>query len=98
MPIQVRQDLTVGDGPGDGRAVFVHHHRRYPHNVGARSCCIGRLDGVTGGAGYPFFLKWALFGHALGEIAGKQGDGVVATLAVAGELNALHVDEEIDIL
>src|ERR1700730_7401885 len=46
----------------------------------------------------PFFLEWAFFGHSLGEIAGKQGNGVVAALAMAGELHAFHVDEQVDVL
>jgi hypothetical protein len=38
------------------------------------------------------------FGHALGEVAGEQGYGVVAALAVAGELDSLRINKQVDVL
>ena len=53
---------------------------------------------VADGAGDAFILEGALFGHALGEVAGEERDGIVAAFAVARELHALLGDEHVDVL
>jgi hypothetical protein len=97
MAVEVGEDFGVGDGAGDGRAGFIDQNGGDAHDVAAGAGWVGGDDGVAGGAGDAFLLKGALFGHALGEVAGEQGDGIVAALAVAGELDALFVDEGVDV-
>ena len=97
VAVEVSEDFGVGDGAGDGLIVFVDQDGGRAHDVAAGADGGDLLDGVAGGAGDAFVLKGALFGHALGEIAGEQGDGVVAALAMAGVLNAFFVDEGVDV-
>ena len=68
------------------------------HDIAAGAGGVGGLDGVAGGAGDALVLKGAFFRHALRQVAGEQGDGVVAALAMAGELHAFLVDEGVDVL
>ncbi len=98
VAVEVREDFGVGDWPGDGLAAGVNEDCGDAHNVAAGAGGIDRLDGMAGGAGDAFILKGTLFGHALGEIAGEQRDGIVAALAVARILDALLVDEHVDVL
>ncbi len=97
MAVEVGEDFGVGNGAGDGRAGFVYQYGGDAHDVATGSGGVRRDDGVAGGAGDAFLLKWALFGHALRKVAGEQGDGVVAAFAVAGELHAFLVNEGVDV-
>ena len=92
------EDFGVGDGAGDGRAVFVDQDGGRAHDVAAGSGGVSGNDGMAGGAGESFVLEGALDRHALREIAGEQGNRIVAALAMAGELDALLVDERVDVL
>ena len=97
MAIEVGQDFSVGDRAGDGSAVFIDHDGRNAHHVAAGAGGVGGLDGVTGGAGDALVLEGALLGHALGQVAGEQGHGIVAAFAVARELHPFLVDEHVDV-
>jgi hypothetical protein len=98
VAVEVGQDFGVGDGASNRRALLVHQDGRNAHHVAADSGGVGRLNRVAGGAGDAFVFERTLFGHALREIAGEQGDRVMATFAVAGELHALLVDHHVDVL
>ena len=94
VAVEVGEDLGVGDGAGDGRAGFIDEDGGDAHDVAAGSGGVSGDDGVAGGAGDAFLLEGALFGHALRQVAGEQGDRVVAAFAMAGVLDALLVDEQ----
>src|SRR5580692_1327050 len=98
VAIQMSEDVGVGDGACDGRPVWVDEDRGRAHDVAAGSSGVSGDDGVAGRAGDALVLKGALFGHALREVSGEKGDGVVAAFAMAGELYTLLVDEHVDVL
>ncbi len=71
MAIEMGQDLRVGDGPGDGRALFIDQHGRDSHDIAAGSDGVGGLDGVAGRAGDALVLKGPLLRHALRKVAAE---------------------------
>ena len=98
VAIEVRENFGIRDGTRYRLTLFVDEDCGHSHDVAAGAGGVRRLDGVADGAGDAFLLEGTLFGHALGEIAGEEGDGVVATLAVARELDPLLIDEHVDVL
>ena len=51
---------------------------------------------MTGGAGESVVVKSAIDVGVFGESTRKDGDGVVATVAMAGELDTFGADENVD--
>ena len=98
VPVEMSQDVGVGDRAGDGRTVFIDEDGGSSHDIAAGASGVGGEDGVAGGAGDALVFKGALLRHSLGQIAGEQGDGVVAAFTVTRELHALFVDEHVDVL
>ena len=92
-------DLVVGNGAGDGFPGGVHHDGGDAHDVAAQTVGgLEALDGVADGAGDSVGVELALDVGVLGDGSGEKRDGIMAALAVAGVLDALGADEDVNIL
>ena len=91
------EDLAIGDGTGDALAVFVDQYGGHTDDIGSGAAGVDLLNGMADGAGNAVRIKGTPLGGALGEVAGDHGDGVVAAFAMARELDALAVVEQIDV-
>ena len=77
--------------------MLVDHHGRNSHDEAAvAELCIHALDRVTGHAGQPVAIERAITLSVRVEGAGEDADWVVAAIAMARELNALGVHEDVD--
>ena len=97
VAVEVRQDLGVGDRARDGLVVFIHQHGRHAHNVAARAAGRDLLDGVADRAGDSVRIVGVIGRLTGGQLAGKNGDRVMAALAVPHGLCTLFGLEQLDV-
>ena len=97
VAVEVHEDVGVGDGAGDAVAVGVEEDGRDGEDVAAvAGAVVDALDRVADHAGDAVCVKATIGRGGGSEAAGEDGDGVVATIAVAREGYAFFVDEEVD--
>ncbi len=99
VPVRMREDLLERNFAGDALALRVRHDGGNAEDEAA--VAVGGLDaadGVAEHAGQAVLVHLAINMRILGEAAGEDGDGIVAAVAVARELDALGVDQNVDAL
>ena len=98
VPVEMGEDLFVGDFAVDGLIVFVDEDCGLREDVAAGAAGVDPLDRVTDRAGDAVFIELAVDGRALGDGSGDQRSRVMAALAVTGELDAFLRNQEVDVL
>src|SRR4051794_20604931 len=81
------------------RALRREHHGGDSHNVASRPAGVLNLgDGMAGHAGDAIIVKAAVYFGTFSERAGKQGDRVMASFAMARVLDPLGVYQHVHVL
>src|ERR1700761_2433623 len=97
VTVEMRKDLSVAHGPGDGRAALVDKHGRNTKDITARPACVHLLDRSTDAAGDALVVVPLAPRSIWRKRSARKRNRVMATFTVARVLDPLLLLQQVGV-
>src|ERR1700761_3793654 len=95
VTVEMRKDLGVAHGPGDGRAILVDKYGRNTKDITARPACVHLLDRVTNAAGDALVVVPLAPRSIWRKRSTRKRNRIMASFAVARVLDPLLLLQQV---